>query len=217
MKLLYYFIYANVVQYNAQIMKEVFYPILDLQNNLIKDGATITLETNIYQLILNKDKSEDDIKKALFKLVMNNYKDIFSEYYSIKKPYYKRIDNCHYDLRFCKHEDLSYKSRNIMFNDVVSSTYDLRNVVFVNLEKGDVAIFFSNPEISQIMNNLESLRVKYFRSIKKTNPYILAAIILAVGLIVAAYFIALSNRYEVDNWQRFDKWTGTYEQFHSIE
>lgn len=43
---------------------------------------------------------------------------------------------------------------------------------------------------------------------------IIAASIIAIGLMVSAYLYALANRYEIDKnypYERFDKWKNTYE------
>lgn len=50
-----------------------------------------------------------------------------------------------------------------------------------------------------------------FENNMKENKNILPAIILAVGFIIAAYLIAFSNRYVIDDsfpYNRIDKWTG---------
>lgn len=45
---------------------------------------------------------------------------------------------------------------------------------------------------------------------KDGTKNIIAAFILAVGIVVSAIIYAYSNRYEVDDNYRTDKWTGTY-------
>ena len=46
----------------------------------------------------------------------------------------------------------------------------------------------------------------------KKSPYIFPALILAFGLIIAAFLYAYAHRYNVNGNYIEDKWTGTYKE-----
>lgn len=45
---------------------------------------------------------------------------------------------------------------------------------------------------------------------KNSNPRLIPAIIIATGLVVAAFIYAYAHRYESNSYIRIDNWTGTY-------
>lgn len=45
---------------------------------------------------------------------------------------------------------------------------------------------------------------------------IIAAIILGVCLVISAYFIAISDRYYIQDGYRVDKWSGTYQKVREV-
>nr|WP_320022103.1 hypothetical protein [uncultured Draconibacterium sp.] len=47
---------------------------------------------------------------------------------------------------------------------------------------------------------------------KDSNPRLIPAVIIAVGLIVAAFIYAYAHRYNVNGNYIEDKWTGTYKE-----
>ncbi|WP_346862846.1 hypothetical protein [uncultured Draconibacterium sp.] len=70
--------------------------------------------------------------------------------------------------------------------------------------------------------DMNSLSSRIFENIKKkemnnsildrNRGSLLSATILAIGLIIASFIYAYSQRYEVDRYLIIDKWTGTMQK-----
>ena len=66
---------------------------------------------------------------------------------------------------------------------------------------------FAHAEKEKIINEIKR-NTENYRKISFT--ILLASIFLAVGLIIASIIYAYSNRYEIDNYKRIDKWSGKF-------
>lgn len=168
-------------------MKDVFYPILEFQNLISKD---ISDENNVYKLI-HKNRPIEEIKDKIVKLTA------FNKSTEVKK---------NYRFEIIKSDDKD----SIMYSDT-------NKYIIVRSLNRDFALICDDIRIPNLINNLDYYRKINkirFMSLKNVDKNIIAACILAFGLIISSFVFAYSNRYEIvrtpeSGMFRVDKWNGT--------
>ena len=115
-------------------------------------------------------------------------KDFFDGYSYLPYKELKEDERKTLENNQCKDNEISYRRRNLSYTIVINSKYT------------DILRFVKNGYNAEKEN-------------MDRNRNLIPAIILAVGLIIAAFIYAFAHRYEIrNNYLRIDKWTGTMQR-----
>jgi hypothetical protein len=198
------------------------WPVWDLQNQIILRGGIINRQSDLLSYFEGKSLIPDSNPVEILK-------QIFYQNYKIKNNILDLIKIDHLAYKKIKSIDFSSNTlRTSGLSPISGYSFKLPDYMQNDKERSEIGYFFKDNEFVININGITDIIVlneKYidiFRLIKngyhpakkemKNKNNLFSAIILALGLIIASIIFAFANRYEVNNFLRYDKWTGTMEK-----
>lgn len=211
-----------------KILKDPFAPILEFQEEIKRLGGDVLANYDVYEAIVNS-RDSIEVSNRLLNLIYNNYGDEFQKMFRIRKAYYLKNSESVYQITVDRPsekaiEDGEAKPKISLKDSQLITVLNPYNSVLIERQNGDMAIIFNETysNVAQIINNskstIDNKTIFETPKMKDGTKNIIAACILALGLIIASCIYAFSNRYEVNTDgppKRIDHWHGTFEYIES--
>ncbi|MDD4363825.1 MAG: hypothetical protein PHD33_06460 [Atribacterota bacterium] len=203
----------NSKKYNK---KHPLWSVYDFQRQIIKRGGEIDRNSDLLAYFERKSLIPEQEPMNIFlwlikknKYVIKNKTGLFDTqliYYTkgrfgwvLQKDYSNFDKNSANNKTHLGDDEFNQKSYYLEDNEIIIQ--ENNNDFLVQLPKKYIDI------LRLIKNGYNPKTIEM-----KNNKNLIPAIIIAAGLIISAFIYAFANRYEVNNYLRIDKWTGTMQR-----